>query len=140
MAFSNALLASSFLCVPLQTPNRPLLGAQRPHSLVSKTTSSSSMMLPRVEARGKSQYQPLKSSNKRSSGKVVKAMSTTPDLEAPRYTKNVEVFSGEHLLDSLAHDIIRLSQQCIEEKGFFSFAVADTTSVRLLRLVHYALN
>ncbi|KAI9110754.1 hypothetical protein K1719_018192 [Acacia pycnantha] len=130
MALSSAFLASSSLCVP-QTSNKPLLGVQRPHSALSQTMSSSMMMLPHGQARGKFQNQPLKSTNRRSSFGTVKAIAT-PESEARRYRKNVEVFSREHLVDSLAYDIIRLSQKCIEDRGYFSIAIADTTSVQFL--------
>ncbi|KAK4277611.1 hypothetical protein QN277_015583 [Acacia crassicarpa] len=130
MALSSAFLASSSLCVP-QTSSRPLLGVQRPHSALSQTMSSSMMILPHGQARGKSQNQPLKSTYRRSSFGTVRAIAT-PETGAQRYRKNVEVLSREHLVDSLAHDIIRLSQKCIDERGSFSFAIADTTSVQFL--------
>ncbi|KAI9110693.1 hypothetical protein K1719_018131 [Acacia pycnantha] len=124
MALSSVFLtSSSLLCAP-QTPNRP-------YSALSQTMSSSMMMLPQGQARGKFQNQSLKSTKRRSSFGRVKAMAT-PDPEARRYRKNVEVFSREHLVDSLAQDIIRLSQKCIDDRGSFSFAIADTTSVQFL--------
>ncbi|XP_028777891.1 probable 6-phosphogluconolactonase 1 [Neltuma alba] len=118
MALSSVSLTSS-LCVP----NRPLC-VPRSRSSVSQTTSS--LILP-PQATRKSQYQPLKS--KRRLCGTVKALQ---DSEEKRYTKNVEVFSQEHLLDSLAHDIVELSNKSIQEKGSFSVALADTSSVKFL--------
>ncbi|XP_028806656.1 probable 6-phosphogluconolactonase 1 [Neltuma alba] len=120
MALSTVLLASSSSCVSM---NRPFC-VQRSHS-VSQTTSS--LML-QPQAAPKSQHQTLKS-KRRFSG-TVKALLQTEDKS---YTKNVEVFSQEHLLDSLAHDIVQLSHKHIQEKGSFSVALADTSSVRFLR-------
>ncbi|XP_028777894.1 6-phosphogluconolactonase 3, chloroplastic-like [Neltuma alba] len=120
MALSAVFLTSSPSCVPV---NRPFC-IQRSHS-ASQTTSS--LMLPSQGSR-KSQHQPLKS--KRRLCGTVKALLQNEDKN---YTKNVEVLSHEHLLDSLANDIVELSNNYIREKGSFSVALADTSSVRFLR-------
>ncbi|XP_054791519.1 probable 6-phosphogluconolactonase 1 [Prosopis cineraria] len=122
MALSTVFLASS-LCVP-QTQNRPL-SVPKSHSVLSPTTSSL-ILPPQATKKFHFQNQPLKSN--RSVG-TVKALQSD---ENGRIYKNVEVFSWEHLHESLAHDVVELSRQAIDDKGTFTVALADTSSIRFL--------
>ncbi|KAK4277614.1 hypothetical protein QN277_015586 [Acacia crassicarpa] len=119
MVLATVFLISS--CVP-QTQTR-LLSVPKP---LSATTSLMMLPVPPQTAQ-KFQYQPPKKSNRRSFG-TVKALQ-----KEDKIFKNVEVFSEEHLLDSLAHDIAELSQKFIKDKGSFSVALSDTPSVKFLR-------
>ncbi|KAK4277612.1 hypothetical protein QN277_015584 [Acacia crassicarpa] len=121
MALPTVFLTSS--CVR-QTQTTPL-SVPKPLS-VSQTTSLMMLPMPPQTAQ-KFQYQPLKKSNRRSFG-TVKALN-----KEDKIFKNVEIFSEEHLLDSLAHDIAELSQKFIKDKGSFSVALSDTPSVKFLR-------
>ncbi|XP_054791516.1 probable 6-phosphogluconolactonase 1 [Prosopis cineraria] len=122
MALPTVFLASS-LCIP-QTQNRPL-SVPKSHSVLSPATSSL-ILPPQATKKFHFQDQPLKSS--RSVG-TVKALQSD---ENGRVYKNVEVFSWEHLHESLAHDVVELSRQAIDDKGSFTVALADTSSIRFL--------
>ena len=121
MAFSASF---SLSC----SPQSRLLFIQKPHSL-SPTTS---LFIPQHVQ--KSFYNPLGynkglNSSRAVNGKVKAA------IQWEKGTKNVEVFSKEHLAVSLAYDVAQLSNKFTQERGAFTVVLSGGSLVKYLRLL-----